>query len=83
VDPTAATFEYVSYRQSKRYLAEHGPGDDRPDGHPYNKSEFFREPLPPLRPDRSRLGQREEREVALHRLPVTVDLEFSRTQRVV
>jgi FAD/FMN-containing dehydrogenase len=46
VDPTAATFEHASYRQTKRYLAEHGPGDDRPDGHPYNKSEFFREPLP-------------------------------------
>ena len=46
MDPTAATFEYVSYRQTKRYLAEHDPGDDRPDGHPYNKSEFFREPLP-------------------------------------
>ena len=46
VDPTSATFEQASYRQTKRYLAEHGPGDDRPDGHPYNKSEFFREPLP-------------------------------------
>jgi FAD/FMN-containing dehydrogenase len=46
VDPTAATFEHGSYREIKRYLAEHGPGDDRPDGHPYNKSEFFREPLP-------------------------------------
>jgi FAD/FMN-containing dehydrogenase len=46
VEPTAATFEHASYRQTKRYLAEHGPGDDRPDGHPYNKSEFFREPLP-------------------------------------
>jgi FAD/FMN-containing dehydrogenase len=46
VDPTAATFEHASYRQTKSYLAEHGPGDDRPDGHPYNKSEFFREPLP-------------------------------------
>ena len=45
-DPTAATFEHASYRQTKHYLAEHGPGDDRPDGHPYNKSEFFREPLP-------------------------------------
>ena len=46
VDPTAATFEHASYRQTKRDLAEHGPGDDRPDGHPYNKSEFFRERLP-------------------------------------
>jgi FAD/FMN-containing dehydrogenase len=46
VDPTSATFEHASYRQTKRYLAEHGAGDDRPDGHPYNKSEYFREPLP-------------------------------------
>jgi hypothetical protein len=46
VDPTSTTFEHASYRQTKRYLAEHGPGDDRPEGHPYNKSEFFREPLP-------------------------------------
>ena len=46
VDPTSATFEHASYREIKHYLAEHGPGDERPDGHPYNKSEFFREPLP-------------------------------------
>lgn len=46
VDPTAATFEHASYRETKRYLAEHGPGDDRPDGNQFNKSEFFREPLP-------------------------------------
>ena len=46
VDPTSATFKHASYRQTKRYLAEHGPGDDRPEGHPYNKSEFFRELLP-------------------------------------
>jgi FAD/FMN-containing dehydrogenase len=46
VDPTSGTFEHASYRQTKRYLAEHGPGDDQPDGHPYNKSEFFRGPLP-------------------------------------
>jgi hypothetical protein len=45
VDPTLATFEHASYRHTKRYLAEHGPGDDRPDGHPYIKSEFFRRPL--------------------------------------
>ena len=46
VDPASATFEHAPYREIKRYLAEHGSGDDRPDGHPYNKSEFFREPLP-------------------------------------
>jgi FAD/FMN-containing dehydrogenase len=46
VDPTSATYEHGTYRGIKHYLAEHGPGDDRPDGHPYNKSEFFRGSLP-------------------------------------
>ena len=46
VDPTTASLEHAPYRETKRYLAEHGPGDDRPNGHPYNKSEFFRRPLP-------------------------------------
>ena len=45
-DPVSASLEHSSYRETKRYLAEHGPGDDRPNGHPYNKSEFFRRPLP-------------------------------------
>jgi FAD/FMN-containing dehydrogenase len=46
VDPASATLEHGSYRETKRYLAEHGPGEDRPLGHLYSKSEFFRRPLP-------------------------------------
>ena len=46
MEPTAATLEHASYREIKRFLAENGPGDERQDGHPFNKSEFFREPLP-------------------------------------
>ncbi|HKH39954.1 MAG TPA: FAD-binding oxidoreductase [Rubrobacter sp.] len=45
-DPASASLEHASYRETKRYLAEHGPGDDRPDGHQFSKSEFFRRPLP-------------------------------------
>ena len=45
-DPTSATLEHAPYRETKRYLAEHGPGEDRPNGHQFNKSEFFRRPLP-------------------------------------
>lgn len=45
-DPASAFYDHASYRETKRYLAEHGPGDDRPNGHSYNKSEFFRGPLP-------------------------------------
>jgi hypothetical protein len=42
----SASLEHTSYRETKRYLAEHGPGDDRPQGHPFSKSEFFGQPLP-------------------------------------
>ena len=45
-DPVSASLEHLPYRETKRYLAEHGPGDDRPGGHPYSKSEYFRRPLP-------------------------------------
>jgi hypothetical protein len=45
-DPTSAVFEHASYRRTKRYLDENGPGEDRPQGHPLSKSEFFRRPLP-------------------------------------
>jgi FAD/FMN-containing dehydrogenase len=45
-DPTSASFQHASYRETKRYLAEHGPGEDRPTGHQSNKSEFFQQPLP-------------------------------------
>jgi FAD/FMN-containing dehydrogenase len=46
VDPASASLKHASYRELKRHLAEHGFGDDRPDGHQLNKSEFFRGPLP-------------------------------------
>jgi FAD/FMN-containing dehydrogenase len=45
-DPAAAVLEHGSYRETKRYLADHGPGEHHPLGHPYSKSEFFRRPLP-------------------------------------
>jgi FAD/FMN-containing dehydrogenase len=46
VDPTSAVRKHQSYRATKRYLAEHGPGEERPLGHPFSKSEFFPRPLP-------------------------------------
>jgi FAD/FMN-containing dehydrogenase len=46
VDPPSATQVHLPLREAKRYLAEHGPGDDQPDGHPFSKSEFFRRSLP-------------------------------------
>jgi FAD/FMN-containing dehydrogenase len=45
-DPASASLEHASYRETKHYLAENGPGEDRPAGHPYSKSEFFRRSLP-------------------------------------
>jgi FAD/FMN-containing dehydrogenase len=45
-DPASATLRHASWRETKRYLAEHGPGEDRPDGHMHSKSEFFARPLP-------------------------------------
>jgi Berberine and berberine like len=45
-DPTSASLDHASYRETKRYLAEHGPGDDRPQGHRFSKSEYFRQQLP-------------------------------------
>jgi FAD/FMN-containing dehydrogenase len=45
-DPASASLEHASYRETKRYLAEHGLSDDRPNGHQFIKSEFFRRPLP-------------------------------------
>ncbi len=45
----AATSEraHMRYGSLKNYLAEQGPGDQEDEhGHPYTKSEFFREPLP-------------------------------------
>jgi FAD/FMN-containing dehydrogenase len=45
-DPASATRRHASWRETKRHLAEHGPGEDRPDGHMFSKSEFFARPLP-------------------------------------
>jgi FAD/FMN-containing dehydrogenase len=45
-DPASTAIGSQSYRATKRHLAEHGPGEDRPGGHPYSKSEFFPRPLP-------------------------------------
>jgi FAD/FMN-containing dehydrogenase len=59
-DPTSAFRKQMSYRETKRYLAELGDAmagdDDRlgeasrgepsAEGHPYSKTEFFRRPLP-------------------------------------
>ena len=47
VDPASDSRLHMPYRDAKRHLAEHGPGDDHPeDAHPFSKSEFFRQPLP-------------------------------------
>ena len=44
--PLSSQLVETPYREAKRWLAEHGPGEDVPGGHPYCKSEFFRERLP-------------------------------------
>jgi FAD/FMN-containing dehydrogenase len=44
--PESQSSREAAYRDVKRHLAEHGPGEAEPDGHPYSKSEFFRRPLP-------------------------------------
>jgi FAD/FMN-containing dehydrogenase len=47
VDPASERRTHLPYRDTKQYLAEHGPGDDEADEpHPYSKSEYFRRPLP-------------------------------------
>ena len=45
-DPNSAVRLSASHREAKRYLAEHGPGDQRSEGHAFSKSEFFTRPLP-------------------------------------
>jgi FAD/FMN-containing dehydrogenase len=55
-DPASVFSKHASYRETKRHLAEHGPGDDRLEqtsqglaprqGHDLSKSEFFGRPLP-------------------------------------
>jgi FAD/FMN-containing dehydrogenase len=46
VAPSSSQLSEASYRETKRRLAEHGPGEDVPGAHPYCKSEFFRDALP-------------------------------------
>ena len=46
-DAASSERAHMRYGSLKNYLAERGPGDQEDqDGHPYMKSEFFREPLP-------------------------------------
>jgi FAD/FMN-containing dehydrogenase len=57
-DPASVFRKHMSYRETKRYLAELGDemageddrlgegSDEEPQGHPYSKSEFFRRMLP-------------------------------------
>jgi FAD/FMN-containing dehydrogenase len=44
--PTSVELHELPYRQAKRRLAEHGPGDEAPGVHGFSKSEYFRRPLP-------------------------------------
>jgi FAD/FMN-containing dehydrogenase len=46
VEPATAALRQLPYRETKRRLAESGPGDECP-GHTFSKSEYFRRPLPP------------------------------------
>ena len=46
IRPLSSQLVEAPYRETKRWLAEHGPGEDVPGGHPYCKSEFFRERIP-------------------------------------
>src|SRR5262245_25278262 len=46
-DPASSERSDMRYGSLKNYLAVRGPGDQEDEeGHPYMKSEFFREPLP-------------------------------------
>ena len=46
-EPASTALHHLPYREAKRHLAEHGPGeDDDPSAHAFSKSEFFRGPLP-------------------------------------
>jgi FAD/FMN-containing dehydrogenase len=46
VAPASSQLSEAPYRETKRRLAEHGPGEEVPGAHPHCKSEFFRDPLP-------------------------------------
>ena len=46
-DPATAKLHEWPFRDAKRHLAEHGPGEGAaPDAHVFGKSEFFRQALP-------------------------------------
>ena len=45
-DPATTALEHLPFRQAKQYLADHGPGEDRPLAHLFSKSELFARPLP-------------------------------------
>jgi FAD/FMN-containing dehydrogenase len=46
-DPASASLLEAPYREAKRRLAEHGPGEEQPaPAQAFSKSEFFRQPLP-------------------------------------
>ena len=46
-EPATTVLRHLPYREAKRHLAEHGPGEDGdPGAHGFSKSEFFRDPLP-------------------------------------
>ena len=47
VRPLSAQLVEAPYRETKRWLAEHGPGEEVSGGHPFCKSEFFKERVPP------------------------------------
>jgi FAD/FMN-containing dehydrogenase len=46
LDPITSDTTHLPYRETKRHLADHGPGDLDERRHSYGKSEYFREPLP-------------------------------------
>jgi FAD/FMN-containing dehydrogenase len=45
-EPDSAVVEALPFREAKRWLAGHGPGEGAPGALDFSKSEFFREPLP-------------------------------------
>ena len=46
-DPASASLREMPYREAKRHLAEHGPGEEQPEpAHAFSRSEFFRQTLP-------------------------------------
>jgi hypothetical protein len=50
IDPDPVRQQQRSYRETKRYLSEvgasEGPVEEAPEGHPYSKSEYFRQLVP-------------------------------------